>query len=92
MLTTYNLVEREIKFFSTLWEGSDPQTPGRWDYVILDEGHKVRIDTHYHIDPKYEDGYFPSDECSHRKASNHAFRYPHSESSSRDVEYYGLGE
>ena len=45
------MVDRYIEFFSTLWgeELSDKRTPGRWDYVILDEGHKVAFMNSLHF-------------------------------------------
>ena len=43
VLTTYGLIERNINFFSTFWENDENKnaSDSRWDYVILDEGHKV---------------------------------------------------
>ena len=43
VLTTYGLIERNINNFSTFWENDENRNTRdcRWDYVILDEGHKV---------------------------------------------------
>lgn len=39
VLSTYGILERYVDFFSEVWK--DYSIDGRWDYVILDEGHKV---------------------------------------------------
>ena len=45
VITTYGTMKRHLEFFSTVWsETSDliDRTEGKWDYIILDEGHKIK--------------------------------------------------
>ena len=45
MITTYGMVKRHLEYFSTMWsetEELNSRTNGRWDYVIMDEGHKIK--------------------------------------------------
>ena len=38
LLTTYGTLERNVEYFSSFWVETVQQS---WDYVVLDEGHKV---------------------------------------------------
>lgn len=38
VLTTYGTLDRNVEYFSAFWTDTDQAS---WDYVVLDEGHKV---------------------------------------------------
>lgn len=38
VLTTYGTLDRNVEYFSSFWTDTDQAS---WDYVVLDEGHKV---------------------------------------------------
>lgn len=40
VLTTYGTLDRNVEYFSSFWAETDQAS---WDYVVLDEGHKVRV-------------------------------------------------
>lgn len=45
LITTYGTMKTNIEYFSTMWSEYDElkeRTGGKWDYVILDEGHKIK--------------------------------------------------
>ena len=43
LLTTYGMVRRHLDFFNYGWHLDSSICP-QWDYVILDEGHKVSVE------------------------------------------------
>ena len=45
VITTYGMMKRHLTFFSTMWSETEElreKTKGKWDYVVLDEGHKIK--------------------------------------------------
>ena len=41
VITTYGSVKQHLEYFSGMWK--DKESSDRWDYIILDEGHKVSL-------------------------------------------------
>ena len=89
VLTTYGTLDRNVEYFSSFWTDTDQAS---WDYVVLDEGHKVlfRLLRSSLPDKKQQIRKLAVPERHPIQASNHADRHAAPKQPARDVEHHGL--